>query len=311
MRVLIATLLVTFVVLATAKYYNPYALQCSRATASYRASISFRTKAYESLRRAQLRYSQIVKSLNAARVTIQNSQRQLVLAQRREQQAKIYGASICKKARLASRPRTHRHRHGKRHFHHGKRHFHHGKRHFHHGKRHHRHGRRHRHRHGRRHHHVRRPRRHVRATISVRHVGKIDATVDDVLTSVKVNGKALSLRNLPSLNNWRVVKHFTTNLRRGDKIEISGYNVGNFSGNNPAVLAATITYRTRRGTRAIVTSPRWKCNGKPARSYGLNRGKDNIWMRNFGRSIAMSTNAHFIWDQNPTIRAATCSIVLQ
>jgi hypothetical protein len=138
--------------------------------------------------------------------------------------------------------------------------------------------------------------------------GKIDLSVDNILQSVTVNGKAIKLTG--PLNNWAEVKSIKTIIRPGDEIAISGQNIGAVTQHNPASMVATIKYIDNEGKLKILnTDHTWTCDGSSPYLQGEN-GADTIWTRAIGSSLPLiNPKAQWIWNKNKS-HNAICRVII-
>jgi hypothetical protein len=139
-------------------------------------------------------------------------------------------------------------------------------------------------------------------------MGKIDLSVDNILKSVTVNGKAVKLSG--SLDNWAVVKSIKAIIRPGDEIKIAGESIGAVTAHNPASMIATIKYLDNDGKVKILnTDNTWTCDGAVPFLQGENSG-DTIWKRAINEPLEkIDAKAVWIWNDKKT-NSATCSVII-
>ena len=142
--------------------------------------------------------------------------------------------------------------------------------------------------------------------------GNIDATADNILQSIIINGEPQILPG--NTDNWTVTKSVKTNIKTGDTIIIIGTQLeGDITKTNPAGILATVQYYdlNSNSIKALSTDANWACNGKPAVLQGANNDPSTIWFKdNSGGINPIDESAQWIWADNSSF-TASCSIKIQ
>lgn len=140
-------------------------------------------------------------------------------------------------------------------------------------------------------------------------MSSIYVTVDNVLDSITINGKSVTLGG--AANDWTASKVFNVDFGEGDTIEITGHNAGGkATASNPAGIVATLNYIDANGThKSLNTDSSWQCDGKAPLLQGANNN-NNVWIKNFGKVIPdVKGEAQWIWKADHAEKT-TCSILI-
>jgi hypothetical protein len=138
--------------------------------------------------------------------------------------------------------------------------------------------------------------------------GKIDVTVDNILDSIRINGRKINFKG--SISDWSKLKTIRTKIRPGDHIEITGKNVGQVTPTNPAGIIATITHLSKnKKVKLLHTGSLWKCDGKIPLLQGKNSGY-TLWKKIRGSSMpSIHNEAQWIWNISKS-EVARCSVTI-